>query len=54
MRVELGEWENGYEFSLEPETEVEKCALEHLATRPKDQVIIRNTRLGVFKREDKK
>ena len=53
MRCELQYGDNDWEFSIEPETEVEKCALEYLADRPRAQVIIRNTRLGIFRREEK-
>lgn len=53
MKCELRYDEHGWEFAIEPETEMEKCALEYLASRPQSQVIVRNTRLGVFKREVK-
>ena len=54
MKCELTECEHNWEFSLEPETEVEKLALEFLASRPKDQVVILNTRLGLFVRKEEK
>ena len=43
----------GWEFTIEPETELEECALSYLASRPQEQVIVRSTRLGIFKREVK-
>ncbi len=54
MKVRLDYDDHRWEISIEPETEVEKCALEYLAGRPRGQVIIRNTRLGVFTREEEK
>ena len=54
MKVRLDYGDDGYTFSLEPETEMEKCAVDYLATRPKNQVNILITRLGLFKREEKK
>lgn len=53
MRVELEYDEQGWQFAVEPETEIEKCALDFLATRPIVQVSVLITRLGLFKREDK-
>ncbi len=53
MKCELVYSDKGWEFAIEPETEAEKCALEYLAGRPKQQIIVRNTRLGIFRREGK-
>ena len=54
MKMELDYSEHNWVFSFEPENDMEQCALDFLATRPTDQVIILNTRLGLFKREEKK
>ncbi|KKM01342.1 hypothetical protein LCGC14_1795350 [marine sediment metagenome] len=50
---ELTKGKDGWEFTIEPETAVEQCAISYLAGRPQDQVIVRSTRLGIFKREVK-
>ena len=49
MKVELWYGDSGYEFHIEPETEIEKCAFHYLADRPPHTVFITITRLGVFK-----
>ena len=54
MKVRLDYDNDGYTFSLEPEKEMEKCAVAYLAYRPTNQVKILITRLGVFMREEKK
>ena len=54
MKVTLCYDDKGHQFGLEPETEMEQCALNYLATRPQNQVSILITRLGLFKRPDKK
>ena len=51
MKVELYYDDHGWDSHLEPESEVEKCALDYLAGRPNKQVCITITRLGLFKRE---
>lgn len=51
MKVELWDDDNGHEFHIEPETVVEKCALDYLAYRPTQTVRVTITRLGVFMRE---
>lgn len=53
MKCELRYDNHRYEFFIEPETKIEECALEYLASRPTNQVIVVNTRLGIFKREAK-
>jgi len=53
MKIDLYYDDHGWTFQIEPETEMEKCALDYLADRPKHQVTIRNTRLGLFVREAK-
>ena len=52
MKVRLDYDNDGHTFSLEPETEMEKCAIAYLADRPRNQVKILITRLGLFKREE--
>ena len=52
MKTELTHAEHGWEISLEPENEMEECAFEHLASRPKDKLIILITRLGIFSRKE--
>jgi hypothetical protein len=51
MKCELYYDDQGWQFLIEPETEVERCAFEYLATRPRGQVTVLNTRLGRFTRE---
>ena len=51
MKVRL-DYDIDWRISVEPETEMEKCALEYLANRPKEQVKVLITRLGLFSRED--
>lgn len=53
MKCELVYDEHGWEFAIKPETEMEECALQYLATRPTDQVIVRSTPLGIFRRSGK-
>jgi len=53
VKVDLYYDDNGWQFGVEPETEMEKCALEQLASIPTEQVTILITRLGLFKREVK-
>ena len=51
MKAELHYYsETGWEISVEPETHIEECAFEYLAGRPKDQLVVRITRFGVFSR----
>jgi len=52
MKFELYNTDVGYEIHFEPEGEVERCALDYLASRPKHTVFITNTRLGVFMRNE--
>jgi len=51
MKTELTNHDR-WEISIEPENEMEECAFEYLASRPKNQLIIRITRLGVFSRTE--
>lgn len=55
MKAELSHYtETGWEISVEPENEVEECAFEYLADRPKDQLTIHITRFGIFSRRGQK
>ncbi len=54
MKVRLDYDSNaGWTISVEPDDEMEKCALEYLANRPKNQIKVLITRLGLFVREEK-
>ena len=48
MKAELRENDDGHEFHIEPETEIEGCALSYLATKPPHTIFITITKLGVF------
>ena len=55
MRVELAKDQDDRMFacwtiSIEPESDMEQCAIEYLASRPTSQVKILITRLGLFER----
>lgn len=54
MKVEL-DYDSNVHWTIyvEPETHMEECALDYLATRPKNQVKILITRLGLFSRGEK-
>ncbi len=55
MKVSLEFGQDGkWDFHIEPENEIERCALECLARRPEDQVVITITRLGTFYRKVEK
>ena len=57
MKADLtygGGKEQAWEILIEPENEIEECAFEYLATRPKKQLIITITRLGIFERKEVK
>ena len=53
MKAELQDCDKGWEISIEPENEIEECAFEYLASRPASNLIIRITRLGIFKWDKK-
>jgi len=44
------DYDNNWTIYLEPENRIEECAFEYLAGRPKNQVKILITRLGLFSR----
>ncbi len=50
MRVELSKNQDDWTISIEPEIDMEQCAIEYLASRPTSQVKILITRLGLFER----
>lgn len=52
MKTELTHTDSWWEISLEPENEIEKRAFDWLADRPKNQLIIISTQLGVFSRKE--
>jgi len=56
MKCEIENWHTGYEdytFTIEPENPTEEAALEYIARRPRHNITVHNTRLGIFRLEGK-